>query len=407
MPPFKVRLFSRSALRADKGRRFTGNDHIVRVTDGLRTSANGEVLHDGLLFTVEVGAADIHEAIRISRGLASRVADQLSLAQSCAIEEPETLFALSLDSSEGYLQLAQVIRSVPELRRIRRPFSDEAMHPVMDLLEKVRLSDQNRNITPRLDRALRYLRRSNLETDPIDKFEDLSNALQSLEPRLREKYHSSTKFQRDCASCSVPLICKSCSEPVMGQDNFSGVDHLVSTILGRSKKDARRLRDKRNDIVHSTQEFGSILEDLPELTELAAQALVIGILELIGADPSLRAKLSRHTLGIFGTPELVAIVALHGASREKIEQQQNYPAVRLHGAEIVRPNRELVDTDANDLEAIAFHVDVENYPGDWDPLQASISFPRDPEDGGPLPQLLIQKAVRRQAITSEDLIKGD
>jgi hypothetical protein len=237
------------------------------------------------------------------------------------------------------------------------------MRPVIDLIEKVRHSDQNGNLLPRLDRALRYLRCSNLETDPIDKFEDLSNALQSLEPRLREKYHSPTKFQRECASCGQPLICKSCGEEIMGQDNFSGVDHLVTTLLGRSRKDARRLRDKRNDIVHSIEEFGSMLRDLSELTELAAQVVVMRILELLGADPNLRATLDRRALGIVSTHELVVVVVLHGATREKIEQQQNYPAVRLHGAETVRPNRELNDTDPNDLQAIAFHVDVENYAG--------------------------------------------
>lgn len=274
MPLFRVRLISRSALRADKGRRFSGGDYTVRVTDSLMTRADSEVLHDGLLFTVEITAADIHEAISIARGLASHVADQLSLAHGCAIEEPEPLFAFSLDSSEGQLQLAQVIRNVPELRRIRRPISDEAMRPVVDLIEKARLTDQHRKLMPRVDRALRYLRRSNLETDPIDRFEDLSNGLQSLEPRLREKYHSSTVFQRDCPSCNQPLICKACGDAIMAPDHFSGVDHVFTEVLRRSRNDARRLRNKRNDIVHSTEEFGSILVDLPELTELAAGGLL-------------------------------------------------------------------------------------------------------------------------------------
>ena len=392
MPLFKVRLFCRSALRADKGRRFSGIDYKVRVADSLTTKPNGEVLHDGLQFTVDISAADIHEAIRIARGLAGSVADELSLAHCCAIEEPEPLFALSVDSTGGYLQLAQVIRNVPELRRIRRAYSEEAMRQLMDHLENARHTDQNRKLMPRLARALRYLRRSNLETDPIDRFEDLCNGLQSLEPRLREKYHSSTKFQRSCTSCDHLLICNACGEAIMAQDSFSGVDHLVTVVLNRPKADARRLRDKRNDIVHSIEEWASIVVDLQELTELAARTLVTGIAELLGADPSLYANLSRSALGIFSTPELIAVVALHGVSLEIIEKQKKYPAVRFEGCEVVRPNRDLKDTDPNDLNFISFRVDVENYDGDWDPIQASISIPRDPEDTSPLPQLVIQKA---------------
>ena len=391
MSAFRVRFLGRSALQVNTSRTFAGPGHRVRVKDALRTPAGGEEIHDGLLFTVDIDAEDATKAVPLALGEANRVADQLALAHSCAIENPRPLFCLSLETGELGLALTQFIRDVPELRQFRRPFSKAAMDPVFGLIDAAGATGKG-NLLPRIDRALHYLRRSYNERDPIDRFEDLNNGLQAIEPRLREQFGASTTYHRQCERCREQLNCANCGNPATAPDNHSGADHLVTAVLGRPVGDARALRRKRIAIVHATEGFSEILDDLGSLTELATQTLIAGVMELVKADPALRDDLMQHHLPIFDAPQLVIGVILRGASREVIEQQRSYPAVRLKSLEVLRPSRQTAPTEPDDVLAVQISVDVENWEGEWEPTESTLTLPRDPVDSAPPPQILIRKA---------------
>ena len=320
--------------------------------------------------------------------LASNIADQLSFVHGTAIDDPAPLFALGLESLENSIELAQVIRNGPELKEIRRSFADEITRPVFELLNRARDKDESCKIVPRIERALRYLRKSVLETDPIDSFEDLSNGLQALEPRLQQKYGTSTTSQKKCESCKGELNCKACGNPVMAQDNFSGLDYVVVELLGRPPEEARRLRTRRNAIVHSFADLDSLLDGLADLSKLARAALMVGVLGILGASSELCGQLTRQALSIAGPPEIVVVAKLRGISLEKIQQQTNYPS--LHLVTLYAVIQE--DTDHDNLRALKIVVGITNFEGDWEPVEAFVTFKRDPEDSGPIPDLLLEKA---------------
>src|SRR6185369_16473260 len=100
-----------------------------------------------------------------------------------------------------------------ELEKIRRAFNDVVFRPFHDLMVAVESADEarpkNDRLAPRVNRALHYLRRSYLESDPIDRFEDVAAALQSLDPLLRRKFGLPTAYDPKC-SCGQILTCKHC-----------------------------------------------------------------------------------------------------------------------------------------------------------------------------------------------------
>jgi hypothetical protein len=337
MPLFRVRLASRSALRADASRRFLGADYSVRVSDDTIQSPTGQTLHHGLLYTVEVDRPDIYRAIAVAKAQASGVADELSLAHAAAIDDPQPLFALSIEPEATSVLVAQVIRNTPELSRVRRGFEENAMRPVFDLLEAATRQDPQGTLLPRVKRAIYYLRRCLLETDVIDQFEDLCDGLQSIEPGLRGKYGTPTTYPVNCRQCKRGLECSECGAAALAPDNFSGVDHIVTAVLGRPKEDAKRLRDRRNDIVHSRVGLEAMTLGLPELIQLAREALVAGILDLLGGDSNLQSLLIKSAVAIAGPPEMVVVAELQNTTRAALEQQKDYPTLQLHAIEQLVP----------------------------------------------------------------------
>ena len=47
------------------------------------------------------------------------------------------------------------------------------------------------------------------------------------------------------------------------------------------------------------------------------------------------------------------------------------------------------------LLAVQVYLDVDNFGGEWEPMEAYLEVPRDPLDSGPGPSLIVHKLRRR------------
>jgi hypothetical protein len=376
-----------------KTRRLIGKDHMIVVSDAVLTREDSSQKHEGLLITVEVHAEGIKEAIPLARGLAASAADLLAMVHGTVISEPIPLFALSKDQSCGEIELLQVIRGVPELNEARRSFSDSLFRPILNRIDEFRKSDKK--LAKRLDRALHYLRHSDLELDPIDKFEDLSNGLQSIEPGIRNKYHTPKVYTRTCSDCKSELVCNTCGAPSQAPDNFSGADYIIIQMLGRSEADARDVRNRRNAIVHSIAEFDTLLQGISELTIIARDALITGIYDLLELGNTTADGPSDITppLKVVGD-ELVVLASLPGATYEDIKNRGVYPSIRLHGIEIAKSGADFDTAEPSRVVAVQLSVGVEGWEDEWELIEAIVPISSDAIQDVLEPDILLVKVGR-------------
>lgn len=384
---YRVRLRSRGTLRLGKVRTIRGPDHIVRFSDGLGVGRSNEEEHQGIRYTVEVDATDILRAIAISKNLASHAADMLSCAGTVAIEDPVPLFAIDCEPSRNDREFAQVIHDAPQLRQFRRAINEADFRILFDGLRRVR--EANPRAANRVDRALRYLRQSTLENDALDRFEDLWVGLEAINPLLREKYQTSTKFTQKCGNCGNVLACASCDAQVRAADNSSGIDYVVTEILGLSKPDAKLLRGKRIQIVHSTATFLQVSENLARATEIARQTLIAGIHDVLALPSDALPRLLRQPLAIVGNAFLVVVATLVDLPVAVIDAAERYPQLKLEGLELVLPthpdaDRDLPhpptpDTAPLDVHAVQVVVSVKDFAGEVRSARVFGDFYADPE----------------------------
>lgn len=384
---YRVRLGSRGTLRLGKTRTIRGPDHTVRFSDGLADSGSKEEAHQGIRYTVEVEATDILGAITVAKGLASHTADMLSMAGTVAIEDPVPLFAIDCEPSQNDREFAQVIHDAPQLRQFRRAINEADFSVLFDGLQRIRQTNPRRAY--RLDRALRYLRQGTLETDALDKFEDLWVGLEAINPLLRENYQTSTTFKRKCASCGNVLNCASCKAEAHAPDNSSGIDYIVTEVLGLSGDDARLLRRKRIQIVHSTATFLQVSENLGRATEIARTALIAGIHDVLDLPSDALTRLLRQPLAIVGNASLTVVATLVDLPMTILDTRERYPQLKLEALELVLPtdpnaDRNLPhpptpDTDPLDVQAVQVVVSAIDFTGEVRSARAYGDFYADPE----------------------------
>lgn len=384
---YRVRLLSKGTLRLGQIRTFRCQSDEVVVTDAFQRSSQPQMQrHVGVLFTAEVDAPGILEAIALAKGRSSQIADLLTTAQSTAIEDPIPLFALDIDPTKPDREFAQMIYNAPQLRDFRRVLDDEEFRLLSEALDALRASDERS--AARVDRALHYLRQSILEGDPIDRFEDLWAGLESINHLIRKKYDSPVRYEVMCPRCKYPLLCSECREQVAAPDNASGIDYIVTTLLKLPGSEARLLRSKRIQIAHSTAQLPDVLENLEHATNVARMTLLAGIYDIIGLpiEPSF---LRRKPLQIVGNAPLTVVAVLHDLPMSALEAGTPYPQLKLEvlelalptapGADPALPHPEVPDTSALEVYAVQVVVAPVNFAGTIGDARAFAGFASDPE----------------------------
>lgn len=241
----------------------------------------------------------------------------------------------------------------------------------------------------RIDRALHYLRQSALETDAVDKFEDLWVGLESINPLIREKFAVGTSYRPTCKHCGDQLACAKCATQVESPDNASGIDHIVENLLSLPTSDAKLLRAKRIQIAHSTKSFRELFVNLASATEIARRALIAGIHNLLQLPAEMLPVLGREPLSLVGNASITVVATLVDLPLSQLESADHYPQLKLEALELVLPtdpnadpnlpHPPTPDTDPLNVLAVQVVVSPVNFAGEVKNARAYARFASDPE----------------------------
>ena len=353
---YRVILTSRSSLKA-KGRRiWKSPEYMISIQDDLQKVKDYEPLqHEGLIYTVEIMSDHIVNSIHSAITHVRHVTDQLSVLHGVEIEYPRARFAIDIDPTSKDRELAQVLWNVPIFYQPRRSYDHKFYKTFHDNLDKLR--SINEKDARRIDRALHYLRSSYAEEEPIDKFQDAWVALESINPLIRSKFNLPTTRSPKCPSCGSAL------KPV--PDDWSGIRHIVTNLLGEQLEKAKRLRDKRVEIEHATVSLVDMLQDLPDLTSLAQRAVLMGVLEVLEIIAEDRSKILCDVLPIFGPPVLIVTGKTFDFPLEILSKYDKYPQLCLKSCQILKPNREESHMGESQPHAVQLEICIQNYSGEW------------------------------------------
>lgn len=184
MPPYRAYFSAASQLAPAEPFRLqveseTGVVHVL-LESANAPSPLGAPVHLGLWFTVALDETSLDRAVARAAFIVGQLSDLLAATHAVEIADAQPELVVDLDPSVSEREMAQWVRDLP-LRTPRRQFHPEklqAFYAGPDVAAKLAPGPEEREDFPRrLDRALRYLRRSHGEADPADRFEDLWNGL--------------------------------------------------------------------------------------------------------------------------------------------------------------------------------------------------------------------------------------
>ncbi|MBI2842173.1 MAG: hypothetical protein HYX78_02110 [Armatimonadetes bacterium] len=346
-------------------------------------------VHKGLIYRIDLRAESAVKSINSAVSYASQVTDQLSAVYGTAIDYPVPQFSIDVDRAYQNRELAQVLHNVPILHEPRREYNHQAYLSFYSRLDRLRLNDGKSAM--RIDRALHYLRNSYLEQDPIDRFEDSWVALEAINPLTRRKYSRPTTYKRKCKNCDRDLFCRACNAQVCEGDNASGIDYIITQLLGQTQDAAKRLRTKRIDIVHARTGFAAVLNCIGELTQLAQRAVIAGTLDFLGFSKGEVSSLLQTMLPIATTPRVIVSATLENLSVEALKTYQKYPQLYLRCCECVTANR----LQAHSREALPLAVQlligIQHFQGNWEILEMNLPVQVDSAIAGPAPEVIARK----------------
>lgn len=392
MRRYRVILTGRSALKVGDRQRWKSPEYDLTIRDDLQEDTSGSPpKHAGLIYTVEVSTDNIVDSIHIATSYARHITDDLSVAHGAMIEYPLPQFSIDINSAYADRELAQILYNVPALQQPRRIHNHEAYTDFHSHLDRLRRD--NSKTAKRIDRALHYLRSSYLEVDSVDRFEDAWVALEAVNPRIREKYAQPTTYQRKCPNCRSDLFCQTCGKEIRNSDNASGIDYIITDMLEKTPDIAKKLREKRIDIVHARAAFSSVMQDLPELTHLAQRAAVAGVLDLLDIPNEQRFSFFCEILPITCVPRVIVSAILYDLRVDDLGTKDKYPQLYLRRfCQKEVPNR--TESHAGEIRPLTAQlpIGIHNYSGKWDLLEVRSWIEVDPEESGPTTQIYAIKS---------------
>jgi hypothetical protein len=317
----------------------------------LSEEPNAPARHAGLIYTVDLHAEHIIQAIDRATSYARAITDQLAAVHGTMIDNPVPQFSIDMAPEAERRGFAQIFYNMPILHEPRREY-DQALYS--DVFARL---DQFRKVDPehgqRIGHALHYLRNSYSEQDPVDRFEDAYVALEAIDRLIRKK-HALTK---------------------------SGIDYIITHLLRESSGVAKAVRDKRNDIVHARAKFTKVLKDIVPNTRVAQRAAIAGVFDLLGVPQEFRAIAARDFLPIAGPPRIIVQCTLYDLAVEQLLAQPKYPGLQLHPGEMAVPARPQSHAREAPPNAVQLLIDMTGYAGRWDLGEISLFFGVDPAQG--------------------------
>lgn len=387
---YRVVLTSQSALRVGKRRGWKTPRFHLRIRDDMEGNSKDEPpVHGGLIYTIELDAETITQALDEAVAITRHIADQMSFVHRVGIGHPRPRFAVDIDPSHPNRELAQVL-DAPQLHQPRRVYEELLYKQVFSAIDRLR--QQSPRDALRIDRAFHYLRNSYLEDDPIDRFEDAWTALEALNRLIQWKHDQPTTYQRKC-KCGQDLICSNCQRQFLVPDNASGIDYVITDLLQESEEKAKNLRQRRNAIVHAYSPLAEILDGIVEFTRLAQQAVVAGVLDILGLSEEQVPGAQREVLAVAESSRLLVVADLYDLSIEDLEGQREYPQLFLQGIEVeITATPQASAGEARPMGAQVY-VGIKHYNGEWDIKEVCWWLVLDPEQSETLPSLMPKKWI--------------
>jgi hypothetical protein len=365
LAPYRVWLRSRSALVLSKPVTLTFRDSKTVVTNN-RLPGNHEAEPFGLVYVVDVLAETIENALVVARNLAAHVANQLSITHAAAIEDPAAMIAFDMDPAVPDREMAQLERGFNLADGPRRHFRPDVFR---EWFNRWTVANDDAKVSLRLGRALTYLRRSILEKDPIDQFEDLWNGLETINVLMQRKYNLPTTFKSTCPHCGQ-------ERDIPG--NSSGMRYTVETLRGESAGTWDKIATFRNGIVHGFADFPEVFDNITSHLAVVRAALVVGCLDIVGFPKERWETILREPLVLVEGAEALLRSRLKDLSVDAFVSMREVPHYELVLEQLRRTGEPLAM--GRKTVALAANLRLIGFDGEGDPVDVSLKVQVDPED---------------------------
>jgi hypothetical protein len=307
-----VRLFSKSALVMGDAQKFSFADSEIIVWDSWR----GQV-HEGLTFSVRLTASGLHSSMKNSLPTVAPLANMLAITHSTAIDDPQVIFGMDLDSAKHDRQFGQVIYNVPSQWLNRREFDKNTFAQFLSAFVS---STNDPELIDVLNSGMFHLRQSFQSTTLLDEFFELYSGLESLNPALQRKYNLPTMDTRYCA-CGAPI-----TTPIA-----SGIRHAVFELTGKSKDVWKTVRNMRVDMIHRHGRLPNVTTGLYDNVLVLREALPRAIFDLMDS----KVAGNYHTLNIQKPAAIMVSATLKRVAPEMILGGKIFPRFELLAVEEV------------------------------------------------------------------------
>lgn len=382
-----VWLAARSALKLNGNLPFTLRDGSALVMDAQRQVDGGRIIeHMGLFFRCDVRASDLLEGVRRAKSMALHISDELSAASCAAIADAELTLAYGSARGRQDRPALLPVRNSPSVRRPRRDFDEPRFREFIRRLGSYRQADGSKG--RRVMRALHCLRKSMLEADVVDSFEDLWRGLEAMNPLIREKFGLATTEALICPRCKRVVACE-CGERQTRAADWLGIAHSIEKLAGHPAATARLLRNRRIDIVHARADVMDSIAGLDQLVIIARRSLLAGIAEELGIPQELRNDYLRDLLPIDEQPEFLVEGQLNESDVAELDSTKQLPRLRLLALEVLS-TPPIGSNSIEGVRAIQLVVEMLNYAGRWTASRVYPRLPSGPEAADAAPDILVK-----------------
>jgi hypothetical protein len=368
MKDYRIWLKARSALSLTRPAQLAYANVTVLVTNLMeRPDTALPEVQVGLNYQVSLRAKTIDEAFDVAIHASAHVNGVLCAAHGAAIDDPVPVLALDWDRADADREFGQIVRDLPLSVIPRRILREDRLVTLLEGWE--RLSETNGD-REKVARALGLLRRSHVESDLVDQFEDLWDGLEVINSIIKDKYSLPKTFRgRKCPKCGELL-------EVPG--SASGIRYAVVELLKEPAEHYKELNALRKDIVHGLGTSGDVLARVRPGIELARRALLVSLLDVMDIPPTQRVVFLRNALPISTGPEVHIRATLRDLPVSQIESSQKIPYFEIEFAETARSG----NPGQLGTKSVTFDISakIHNFDGRLENYRQDLMVAKDPDD---------------------------
>ena len=328
-----------------------------------------ELRWEYLVDTVAIGPIT---AINKAHAYISILADILVILEGAAVGDPIALFAIDIESDTKDREFAQPIYVEFQALRSLRRFEPSKLNNFFDS----KISSLDDKVRRRINRSLHLFRRSFLEDDPIDQFEDLWESLEALNPLIRNKYDVHRQYQLKWSECGELISCSKCESEITEIDNSSGIRHVIVELLSK-ETEWSTIRKTRVSIVHSTEDRFNISTGLGEMISTMREGVFAALYDLLEYSEDVWFENAKYPLPLSTAPKFMMKGVIHNVPNSKFTSDlEKTPRFRLLVPEPIQVSSGSPDMGRMEFIPVDFDGPI-NYQ-----FNLNVSIQKGPQDDG-------------------------